>query len=164
MYGMLISIAFLFPQAGQVQAAQPATQEAAKTATLDGNWTVVCYERDGQTVDAAKNATVTYKDNTLKFEAKDGTTKLKSMRVEFGKEGTLRVTEIDSVLSAEKSAGADPTKAGVYVLSKNYLAICLHDEVTGKDAAGAERTTASLPATKSQCTIFLKRADAANDR
>jgi uncharacterized protein (TIGR03067 family) len=164
MYGMLISIAFLFPQAGQAQVAPPATAEAAKTATLDGNWTVVCYERDGQPVDAAKNATVTFKDSTIKFEAKDGTTRMKSLRVEFGKEGTLRATEIDSAVSTGTGARAEPSKAGVYVLSKNYLAICLHDDATGKDTTGAERTTGSPPATKSQCTIFLKRADAANDR
>src|SRR4249919_3025573 len=100
----MISIAFLFPQVGTAKTERPVAQEAAKTATLDGNWTVVCCERDGQPVDAARNATVTFKDNTIKVEAKDGTIKMKSMRVEFDKEGTLRVTESDSLVSAEKGA------------------------------------------------------------
>ena len=163
MYGILISIALLFPQVGTAKTAQPVAQEVAKTASLDGNWTVVCYERDGQPVDAAKNATVTFKDNTIKFEAKDGTTKMKSMRVEFGKEGTLRITESDSLVSAEKGARAEQAKAGVYVLSKNYLAICVHDETAVRDGAATERIGGN-PSMKSQCTILLKRTELATDR
>ena len=147
MLTLLVSLAMFFPQGRAA--------DQANKPDLDGNWTILCYEKDGQPVSEAKNATVSIKDNTVTFQAKDGTTKIKSLRCEFTKPGHIRVTETDA--SAGKGidgngSGGDKAKEGVVVCTKNYLAICLHDENTSTDKASD-----GSPTTKTKCTVILQR-------
>jgi uncharacterized protein (TIGR03067 family) len=129
---------------------------------IDGNWTVVSYEKNGQPMAEAKDCTVTVKDNTFTFSPKDGSTKMKAMRAEFGPMATLKITETDAISTnapADKSAGE--AKQGVYVLSQDYLAICLHD-TAGRPTPGENRETTGrdqkTASNKSYCTVILKRA------
>ncbi len=150
MLTLLMSAVMFFPQG------RTSDQANANKHDLDGSWTVLCYERDGQPVSEAKNATVTIKDNTVTFQAKDGTTKIKTMRCEFGKPGHIRVTE--SAASTQNGndgngSGNEKAKEGVVVCTKDYLAICLHDE----NASTTQTDGASSPSTKSKCTVILKR-------
>ena len=133
----------------------PQGRETARTTEkpdLNGSWTVVCYERDGQPIAEAKNATVTIKDNQISFQCKDGTTKIKSMQCEFGKPGHIRVTETDAASTTGERSSGEKAKEGVVVATKEYLAVCLHDESTGR----SQEASAS-PSMKSKCTVILKR-------
>jgi hypothetical protein len=152
---LLISVSMCFPQAPET------TRQTAEKPDLNGSWMILCYERDGKPVDEAKNATVTIKDNVISFQAKDGTSKIKSMRCEFIKPGHIRVTEVDSV----STTGTEQAKEGVVVATKDYLAVCLHDENAGRNEnAGRGQETSSSqisssPSFKSKCTVILKRSD-----
>jgi hypothetical protein len=159
--------------------------------SIDGNWAVLCLERDGQPVPNARNVTVHVKDNVVTFKCPDGTPekdKVRAMRVEFGRWGTLRVTEANAdgkfeIIDPQPIPGtaANPTgavrhlhKTGVYVLTHDYLAICLHEGPTHRESASTGTVqlaggtnqpvvTADIkPIVKSHCSVILKRIDTSN--
>jgi hypothetical protein len=86
---------------------------------------------------------------------------MKTMRLEFGPHAGIRFTEMNDHGAIEK------TKVGVYVLSKDFLAICLHDArpASASDrTADGERTSFKIdytanPQIKSHCMMVLKRID-----
>jgi len=167
---------------------------------LDGTWTVFSLEKNGQPVTDARNMTVTVKDNTITCTGKDGKPMM-TWKVDFANQGMLTVSET----SADSGSGTNPggttgstpgtgtgsssrtgssdRKNGVYVLTNDYLAVCLHDSGTGTGGTGASGTgtggTSSTPGTgtggttsgsttgtstsstgpqqKSYCSIILRR-------
>lgn len=181
--------------AGQAdKAGQPGQADKA----LDGQWTIICLEKNGQPMPEAKNMTVKCEGNTITCSAKDGKPAM-TLKVVFGQNGTIRVTEQNATgtqpAEAGKpidTAGRDPaamgTKSGVYVLTSEFLAVCIHDDARGAsdrnggrgaDATpavdggrpgaeggrtGADREGAANggnPTAKSYCSIVLKRDGAA---
>jgi len=180
MLTLLMSVALMVPQQGQSgQGQNPSRADGtAEKMDLDGNWTVLCYEKDGQPVEAAKDAVVTIKDNMVQFQAKDGTSKIKSMKLQFDRPGHLRVTETDATSgSGTTGSGRGTTggtadhsaKAGVYVHTKDYLAVCVHDDATATDrgqgttGSGQGSTTTSGRSSgseKGKCTVILKKTSA----
>ncbi len=161
MYGLLLCAIFVAPQQDPNSPTRPADRNTTSAISLDGNWTVLCVEKEGQPMPDAKKMTCSIANNvvTCKSDAKND---MKSMRLEFGPDATIRVTEMNERGVAEKA------KTGVYVLSKDFLAICLHDSATTTTSAGTdgERTSrkidaafAPTPNTKSHCTIVLRRGD-----
>lgn len=173
--------------AAALTAAQPPDRPTAAPAAINGSWTVVCLEKNGQPVADAKDMTVTVTDNTVTFKKRDGTTQMKAMRFEFGPNGTLRVSEPgdDGKFTAPpKISGATGTpggagtagdahgmKTGVYVLTHDYLAVCVHDQAAGGGRPGTAQpgggtTTATQPPAgagqpqqRSYCTVILRRAE-----
>lgn len=156
---ILISALFVQTQAtpqGQqnpqgIQNQQNQNREAV-TPKIEGSWTVVSYEKDGQPMAEAKNCTVTIKDNMITFEGKEGKAP-KAMRLEFANMGKLRATEIENV-----SDRPDATKAkdGVFVCTQDFLAVCVHDtDATNRNPNAANNGTP----TKSKCTVVLQRAN-----
>lgn len=192
MYAVLLAIALV--AADDKPKAPPAGDDKpAMAASLDGNWMVVCAEKNGQPVADAKNMTVAIKGNVVTCNAPAGSTDkaMKAMRLTFGPNATIRVTEAnadgkfnDTTPDQTPADGTKPdankgTKSGVYVLTSEYLAICIHEEnansgirqVGGTDpattppgekpAVGTERSEANgKPNGKSYCTMILKRSDA----
>lgn len=121
----------------------PAFAEDAKgpdAKCLDGAWTVVCYEKGGEVQTEAKGMTAKADAGTITCTGKDGKPTM-TMKVVLGPNGTMQITE----------EGADTTaKAGVYVLTTDFLAISLNTE------AGADKATTDA-ANKARCSIILKR-------
>ena len=115
---------------------------------LDGAWTVVCYEKGGEAQPEAKGMTVKAENGTITCSGKDGKPAM-TMKVVIGQNGTVQVTEV----SADTSAAAAPARAGVYVLTNDFLAISLNTEAT---PAGADKATIDA-ANKTRCSIILKR-------
>ena len=110
---------------------------------LDGTWTVACYEKNGEPQADHKGMTVKVSAGTITCAGKDGKPAM-TMKAVLGSNGTIRVTEGES--------SAAHAKSGVYVLSKDTLAICLHAD---KTAEGDTKAAADAP--KPHCTIILKR-------
>ena len=141
MFAILVSLALTgVPQAQAERVDQKSDRAIA--ASLDGSWTVLNLEKNGQAVAEAKNMTVKAKDGTFTCSAKDGKPAM-SLKAEFTNTGHL---------TAQATEGENSTavaKAGVFVLTGDYLAICLHD-ATGTDA-------------KTKCTILLKREGSGRD-
>ncbi len=86
------------------------------------------------------------------------------MKVEFGAKGKIRVTEIDVNADdkTEDTKAGKTARHGTYILTKDILAICLHDETTQASAvkpAGETSFEAGQPQAKSVCTMVLKRTD-----
>ncbi len=161
MYGLLLCAMLVAPQQDPSSPTRPADRDNMAKVSLDGNWTVLCVEKEGQPMPDTKKMTVSIANNvvTCKSDVKHD---MKSMRLEFGPDATIRVTEMNDRGVAEKA------KTGVYVLSKDILAICLHDSATNTTNAGTdgERTSrkidaafAPTPHTKSHCTMVLRRGD-----
>lgn len=127
-----------------------AAEDAKQTAkSIDGAWTVVCYEKGGEAQADAKGMVVKADAGTITCAGKDGKAAM-TMKVVFGPKGTVQVTEVNTDTTVPASAA----KAGVYVLTEHYLAISLN----GDDAAaGGSPTNAS---TKPVCSIILKREGA----
>lgn len=177
---LLCSAAFASAQAPPDRTDRTKGDKADMSNALDGTWTIVCIEKKGEPMKDAKDMTVVVKDNTIMCSGKDGKPAM-SMKFEFTKPGHAKVT-------VEETAGAtDPdrqqvkaseakteaktdaktgTKAAVYVLTKDYLAVCIHDEPTtdreGKDneVSGDEgKITTSKPSNMSNCSIVLKRSN-----
>ncbi len=156
MYATLIA-AFVLAQAptpaGQPPAGRSPGLPGHDTAamSLDGNWTVVCLEKNGSPVADAKNLTVTVRNNVATFSDSN---KQKAMRFEFAPDGRIRVTEMEGTgtgagtgtgtgttaaqpgrpgqpvrpgVGAPGSPAHNETKTGVYVLAKDYFAVSLHD-------------------------------------
>jgi len=109
--------------------------------SLDGNWTVLCAEKDGKPMPEAKNMTVTAKGDTITCSGNDGKAAM-TMKVEFGPHATIKVTE-----TTGDGTGDKPTaKKGVYVLTQDYFSLCVHD-ASDKDEG--------KPTNK--CTVVLTR-------
>ena len=134
-------------------AANPVTTRVADQASLDGSWTVVCVEKDGQAMADAKGKTVTVKDNTFTCMGKDGKAGM-TFKIDFAKNGTIGMTEIAKDDGTRIETPSE-SKQGVYVLSSEYLAICVHDDTAAASTA---------PQQKSKCTILLQREGARRDR
>lgn len=152
----------------------------------------------------AKDAKVTVRNNTVTFDGKD---KMKAMRISFMPNGMVRVTETGAagaggtgVGTADRPGGTGTgttdrpgatgsqadSKMGVYVLTGDYFAICLHDDNRGTGGAGGTGTggtgtgtggatggagsgtgsnatgaTGSGPTSKTYCNVILRRSGAA---
>ncbi len=154
------------------QSGQTDTKKPANVASIDGQWTVISAEKNGQPMADAKDMTVTVKDNTITCSGKDGKAAM-TFKVDFAKIGHARVTEQASAVSTDKPAGGsdkEMTREAVYVLTNDYLAVCIHDDKAAggadKPAAGggndparpAGASTGNQPSSQSYCTIILKRA------
>jgi uncharacterized protein (TIGR03067 family) len=161
---------------GAPRPADTGKADPAKANALDGTWTVVSIEKNGEPMKDAKDMTVTVKDNTVTCSGKDGKPAM-TVRFEFAGPGQARVT-MDEGANAERRTGtgtgtadkpADDTKkpadggkpgtkAAVYVLTSDHLAVCIHDD---KAPATGDRTGAitTQPSAKSYCSIILKRAE-----
>ncbi|MBX9626167.1 MAG: hypothetical protein K2X82_20380, partial [Gemmataceae bacterium] len=105
--------------AGQPAAPGAAADRAAPpgNVSLDGNWTVVCLEKNGQPVPNAANMTVTVRGNTVTFDAGKATgqpaagpNQMRAMRLDFGRDGRVYVTEAnaDGKFDIAPGTGARP--------------------------------------------------------
>ena len=149
------------PQAKPGEPAPTAKVDAAKS--LDGNWTVVCYEHDGKPMAEAKDCQVMIKDNVATFTCKDDKNKIKAMRFECGEKGTIRATEVDPK-SEGKPADAK-TMAGVCVRTADFIAICVHPtDANTKTGTDGKPGTETGDNAKAGCTVILKRAGAAENK
>jgi len=158
-------------------------RDSSPPMSIDGNWTVLCLEKNGQPMTNAKDVTVSIRDNVVTFNCPANTAekdKVRSMRLEFTQGGKIRVTEAgaDGKFSntsttpnattgnANSGSSGHDAKTGVYVLAHDYFSICVHDE-SGREGgvvpAGA-RDQAGKPSGKSHCTVFLKRSDSSSSR
>ena len=115
---------------------------------IDGAWTVVCYEKNGETQPDAKGMSVKAAAGTVTCSGKDGKAAM-TLKVEFGPNGTVRVTENPG------DASATAAKAGVYVLTQDLLAISLNADPA--PAGGDVKAAAEGSPAKPQCNIVLKR-------
>jgi uncharacterized protein (TIGR03067 family) len=161
------------PAQGNPRTSPPANQnqnpsERTTPTSLDGTWTVLSIEKQGQPVPEAKQMTVTIKDNTITCSGKDGK-KTMTWKVDFADKGMVRVK------ASEGESSTTTDKAGVYVLTSDMLAVCLHEAGTGttgntgtgtNNNANQSQVSTSGPNAKSDCTIVLKREGAGrgNDR
>ncbi len=128
-----------------------ASSAAAPAISLDGNWTVLCAERDGKALADAKNMTVTAKGDTITCSGKDGKTAV-TLKLEFGPNGTLKVSE---------TAGGNPSdkpiaKVGVYVLTQDFFSLCVHDANSTDNANNANNAGNNKPT--NTCTFVLQRS------
>ena len=117
--------------------------------SIDGAWTVVCYEKGGEAQADAKGMTVKADAGIITCAGKDGKGAM-TMKVVFGPNGMIQITEVN----ADTTVPASAAKSGVYVLTEHYLAISLNGDAP---AAGGKPTSAS---TKPYCNIILKREGA----
>lgn len=152
--------------AGVATAEDPAnTAKANKATALDGTWTVLSAEKNGEAVKDAKDMTVTVKDNVITCNcAKSGTT----TRIELTGPGKGKVTttegkEKDGDRTIAKDGAKGEAKEAVIVLTTDYLAVCVLDEkpTLGGDGKPRERNpdAAYQPSTKEQSTVILKRGE-----
>ncbi len=154
------SLAILLGLCASVGAEEPRTTAANKS--INGTWTVLSAEKDGKPMGEAKDIVVTVADNVFTVRDKDG--KEMHLRMEFTGPGKANVTEDlssttgDKPVKDEKAPGA---KSAVYVMTADYLAICVHHEAAegGVKAASVSEVTGK-PSGKSFCSFVLKRADA----
>lgn len=141
MFAMLLSTAAFF--AAEDKPAAPAI-------SLDGNWVVLAAEKDGKPIPDAKNMTVTAKGDTITCSGKDGKPAV-TMKVEFAPNGTVKVMETSGSGTTDKPIA----KVGVYVLTNDFLALCVHD------ANGTGTATNQT----NKCAYFLNRSGTRpNDR
>lgn len=143
------------------------TAKADKANAMDGTWTVVAIEKDGQPMQGAKDMTVTIKDNTITCNGKDGKQamtvkfeytgpgKAKVMMTDGGTTGATGTDRKEPATADKKDGGKEGSKEAVYVLTSEYLAVCVHDD---KADSGAITTN---PSSKSKCSILLKRSGSA---
>jgi len=143
--------------AATLMAAPPAQRDdKAAPKSLDGNWTVVCCEKNGQPVTDAKDAVVKIDGNTLTCTGRDGKPTM-SMKINFEGNGTISVSDTTGLDPVGTAASEKPaTKKGVVICTSDYCAICVHDDVA-KGVSGTLNTTTNEPTTKSKCTVILKR-------
>lgn len=209
MYAVLLSTALFTPAqppgtsppagADRGTAADRTAAGAAGNVSLDGNWTVISLERNGQPVPNAASMTVTVRGNTVTFDAGKATggaepNQMRAMRLDFGRNGQLYVTEANadgkfgtggtgsgtggSGTGTDRSgtgsttgsppsgtnprdngtagrpgddskfptpagggAGAIPagSKSGVYVLTQDFFAVCIHEEAGRTGSPGTDR-------------------------
>ncbi|OWK35653.1 hypothetical protein [Fimbriiglobus ruber] len=151
MFNYLLGTAVVFSAFVATASAEDAKAPTAKC--LDGAWTVVCFEKNGQPQADAKGMTVKADGGVITCSGRDGKPAM-TLKLAFGPNGTIQVTEGSSDAAATPLAA----KAGVYVLTEGYLAICVHADAT---AAGADqKTAADAPNAKSHCSVILKREGA----
>ncbi len=165
---LLCSAAVSFAQAPARPDDTRKADPAAKANPLDGTWTVVCIEKNGEAMKDAKDMTVTVKDNTVTCSGKDGKSAM-TVKFEFTGPGQAKVTTTDGAATTgtdRKEDAKAATKAAVYVLTKDYLAVCVHDDKgSGTDKpgdparGGSGAITTAAPTSKSACSIILKRAE-----
>jgi len=170
MYATLLTAVLL------AQAPQTGTQPPGRDAqSLDGTWTVLCLEKDGQPVPDAKHMTVTIKNNVCTFAGGDEKHAQKAMRIEFGQNGTVRLTEQDAGTAPGAAAGDQKhaAKTGHYILTKDFFCVCLKDNQaagSGRDVQPTARAggsgdqsgtfSTSVPHGKpDSCVVILKRSD-----
>ena len=154
----LLLTAVLFTQAPDVKPAEPvqATKvDASKS--LDGNWTVICYEKDGKPMPEAKDCQVMVKDNVATFTCKDDKNKIVSLRLECGEKGMIKTTEVVNADSDAKPDANAKTMVGVCVRTAEFCAICVQptDGKTGSETGDKDA--------KMGCTVILKRSGAGSD-
>ena len=123
---------------------------------IDGQWTIVYCEMDGQKVDPSRSNTLTISGNVATF-TKEG----KQCRVQLnpGRDGMLTATELSTDQRAgaqQDRPGAQPgqpgagtvpgqgTHRGVYIASQEYLCLCL--EKQGSEPRPAAATGAGAAA------------------
>jgi len=162
MYGLLLCALLAAPNASN-----DPDRDASKGVSLDGNWTILCFEKDGQPVPDAKKMTVKINNNTVTCHCPTKN-ETKMMRLEFGPHATIRVTETGEHRDSDKPKtgehrDSDKPKTGVCVLTNDFVAISLNQD-TGNKVDG-ERTSLKVdgsftekPQMKSQCTLILKRS------
>jgi len=153
MMKLLLTLASVLLTGAFMMAEDPATTKAEKgdkASCLDGTWKVLCAEKNGEAMPDAKDMTVTVKDNTITCNcSKTGNT----MRIEFTGPGKARVTATEGKNEVSKGEGKGEAKEATFILTNDYLAVCIHDEKSeGKSADAAYQ-----PSTKKQCTVMLKR-------
>jgi uncharacterized protein (TIGR03067 family) len=125
------------------------TNPAPTAKMLDGAWTVVCYEKDGKAQPDAAGMTVKAEGGTVTCSGKDGKAAL-TLRLVLGANGTVQVTET----GADSSAPAAAARAGVYVLTRDYLAISVNEEVGGTNPRPA---AVDGQGGKARCSVILRR-------
>lgn len=158
----LILSAALFAQAPETPKAEAPARPAA-TQSLDGNWTVICYEKNGQPMAEAKDCQVLVKDNVATFSPKDDKTKIMAIRLELGQNGTIKATEMADASTTTKPEDKQQQKTGVIVKTQDYVAICIHDSAAGAKPGTEPGTKTEVPVGtegKAYCTVILKRAGA----
>jgi len=163
MYALLLT-AVLFVQAPETPKTEP-TGKAQSSASLDGNWTVVCYEKNGQAMAEATGCQVMVKDNLMTFTPKDDKTKMMAIRIECGSNGTIKATEVANSDSGDKTetkpGDKSVMKTGVCVKTQDYVAICIHEANGGSKTDKEPVAKTDQPAStesKSYCSVVLKRA------
>jgi len=147
MYALLLTVSLVVAAPADDK---PRTEDRSTQTSLDGNWTIIALEKDGQPVAEAKNMTVMAKGNTITCSAKDGKPAM-TWKVEFAEMGMVKVTAIEGDDSKMLES------SGVYVLTKDMLALCLHNSKNDKTEP---TTVTSGPNQKSRCSIILKRETA----
>jgi hypothetical protein len=146
MNAIILAAAFAL---GQVPAKAP-----EPVPTLDGNWIVVSFEKSGQTMAEAKDCMVTIKDNVIVYSPKNEKMSINAMKLEFGPQSTVQVTEI-----APKTEEANPPKArpGVYILTQEYVAISIRDSAAISVGETPPVASSTKPNANAFCTVIMKR-------
>jgi len=97
MYATLLTAVILAqsPQPATGTQSQPGRDagQGSMTHSLDGNWTVVALERQGQPVADVSGMTVTVRNGTVTFDGGPATSRMQPMRIEYGALGTIRVSD-----------------------------------------------------------------------
>jgi hypothetical protein len=165
MYGLMLWTLLAQPIADDARRADSPPPNAPPV-VLDGTWTVLCLEKHGQPMKEAKLKTVSIRNNIITCNSTE-THPMKVMRVEFGPDATVRVTDItkEEGMAVNAPANRDPAKSekpmsGVCVVAKDYFAICLHDMASPDGARTSMKpaeTFTSEPQTKPHFTLVLKR-------
>lgn len=153
------SLAILLGISAFVGAEEPRTAATGKS--INGTWTVLSAEKDGKAMGEAKDISVTVLDNVFTVRDKDG--KEMRLRMEFTGPGKATVTEDLSSTKGQnpvKDEKSPASKSAVYVMTADYLAICVHHEASEGDlkAASVSEVTGK-PSGKSFCSFVLKRTD-----
>jgi hypothetical protein len=131
-----------------MSAASAEDNKAPTGKSLDGAWTVVSYEKEGHPQAEARGMTVKAEAGTITCSGKDGKAAL-TLKLVFGPNGTLQVTEV----SADTAAPATAARAGVYVLTQDFLAISVNEEI----AADPKPVSVDGQGGKARCNVILKR-------
>ncbi len=162
---LFLSCAALFCLTASAFAEEPRTTASPSSKSIDGTWTVLSAEKDGQPMGEAKEITVTVKDNMITCRGKDG--KEMKMKLEFTGPGMAKVTE-EATTRTSDQANADKdnkdaktgAKEAVYVLTNDFLAICVHHAKAEGDIKTASGTEASgrTASSKSYCSFVLQRS------
>ncbi len=144
MQSLLMAGLLVIGQAPQPQDRSEETPNQKQTIASplsDGQWTVVCAEKNGQSVDDAKGKAATVRDGVITWSHEG---KECSARLHFLPRGRVYATEmtIDGRAVAATNRGAaeaqEPTKTeqahgnvpnvGVFVATKDMVCLCLHHD------------------------------------
>jgi hypothetical protein len=155
MYATLLT-AVLLAQAPQAGTQPPGRDTQPSAQSVDGTWTVLTFEKNGQAVPEAKNMTITIRNGVATCSG-DEKSRPKAMRLEFGQNGMIRVTELDTAVGtdparpeagrADAAGDTRNAKTGHFILTKDFFCVCLKDgQATGVRPAGGERPNARADA------------------